>query len=830
MALSELLFSLPTERLREIVERRAHSVRGVPRIASKRDLVHFLSDLLNHFTSIERAWAATTLAEARVLTRVAAKGGRVRLADLEEGLEASTRCRLRSALDGLERLGLAVLTREPDPHVVLPKSVQQAVPLPPSLRITIPSLSSRLDATTIERIWESLGLRQEGTGRTRLERCREIAGVLTCPDRVAGVLESLPERAVQLLESIIRAGGARSLHEIALEMDGRQRTQVLSCGWSPGWVHGKPRNPLEELLVRGLIVLERSTAWGDQSAVVPGDVLAALRGGPAADDLVPLEPAWTLAPAGEVRPQAHGALLRDVAYLQGFLGRTDAARTGTGNVHRNALKALAQGLSVPTLEYAQFVYAVARDADLIAPQGRKNLYGPGAAWEEWLADTWWTRLEALRRAWAGTLSFAEPYACPLTDNKSWRNRDLVDELRSLVLGLLAEAAREHPDSCVSVESLAAKAAFRRWSLVASVRRGLLEAAFEESEGRFTDEDVIERIACGSLHWLGLTEIVPAEGSARPWVRLSPLGRSRILGEPLPEEPQAAESFVIQPNLDIYAPPNLEPRVSHRLFRIAEPSAGGMLALRKETLRKAFDRGETADSLLTFLRSHSQTGVPQNVEYLVREVGGRHGHIRVGQAGLYLQVNDPLLLQELKGHRGLKIHFREDLADTVALITGDSIESVLRQLRQAGYLPVSAEESRARERPPRRPVRTPDPSWDRRAGEEVASRIDWAAIARDDGRAWAEEQLAEPASEVATAQDEIEALLRRAARDRLCVRIRYEPPPGGSNGATHVIEPREVNGWLIKGFCRADHEDRMFNIAHVRSAQITGERFDRAAVR
>ena len=69
----------------------------------------------------------------------------------------------------------------------------------------------------------------------------------------------------------------------------------------------------------------------------------------------------------------------------------------------------------------------------------------------------------------------------------------------------------------------------------------------------------------------------------------------------------------------------------------------MLALSRDTLRRALDRGETCDSILAFLNEYSQTRVPQNVEYLIREVGGKHGHIRIGQAGLYMVVNDPMLL-------------------------------------------------------------------------------------------------------------------------------------------------------------------------------------------
>jgi hypothetical protein len=81
-----------------------------------------------------------------------------------------------------------------------------------------------------------------------------------------------------------------------------------------------------------------------------------------------------------------------------------------------------------------------------------------------------------------------------------------------------------------------------------------------------------------------------------------------------------------------------------------------------------------------------------VEHLLREIGTRHGHIRIGQAGLYIKVDDPMLLKELRSLKNVDIHFREELADTVALIAGSSVDALLKQLRHAGYLPVAVENS------------------------------------------------------------------------------------------------------------------------------------------
>src|SRR5262249_44513062 len=144
------------------------------------------------------------------------------------------------------------------------------------------------------------------------------------------------------------------------------------------------------------------------------------------------------------------------------------------------------------------------------------------------------------------------------------------------------------------------------------------------------------------------------------VRPNSMGRSVLLGEPYPDNSDEAHQFVVQPNLEIYAPPNLTPKLYYGLFRIADPKGSGMLEISRDSLRKAMDREMTSGSILDFLRQHSSTGLPQNVEYLVREVGGRHGHIRVGNAGLYLVVDDPILLKELAAQKKLSIQIRKQL--------------------------------------------------------------------------------------------------------------------------------------------------------------------------
>ena len=73
---------------------------------------------------------------------------------------------------------------------------------------------------------------------------------------------------------------------------------------------------------------------------------------------------------------------------------------------------------------------------------------------------------------------------------------------------------------------------------------------------------------------------------------------------------------------------------------AKGAIGNTVSLTRESIRRCLDQGEKPRDVLAFLQSHARTGIPQNVEYLINDVGGKHGHIHLGKAQMYLQVDTP----------------------------------------------------------------------------------------------------------------------------------------------------------------------------------------------
>jgi hypothetical protein len=146
-------------------------------------------------------------------------------------------------------------------------------------------------------------------------------------------------------------------------------------------------------------------------------------------------------------------------------------------------------------------------------------------------------------------------------------------------------------------------------------------------------------------------------------------------------------------------------VEARLAGMADrETAGGTATWRihEASLRRAFDEGRSADEVVDFLRTHSDTPLPQALEYLVADAARRHGRLRVGGAATYLRGDPALVAGAVRSAAGRRLGLRE-LAPGVA-VTARPQRELLAALRKAGEAPL-AEEPDGRPRPETpRPVR------------------------------------------------------------------------------------------------------------------------------
>lgn len=104
-----------------------------------------------------------------------------------------------------------------------------------------------------------------------------------------------------------------------------------------------------------------------------------------------------------------------------------------------------------------------------------------------------------------------------------------------------------------------------------------------------------------------------------------------------------------------------------------------------SVRRAFDNGWVAPSLVEALQDIASTPLPQTLTYLIGDVARQHGRMQVAATGCCLLSDDTALLTEVCAARPLRRLGLRMLAPTVAASTADP-ETTAAALRTAGYMP------------------------------------------------------------------------------------------------------------------------------------------------
>jgi hypothetical protein len=451
---------------------------------------------------------------------------------------------------------------------------------------------------------------------------------------------------------------------------------------------------------------------------------------------------------------------------------------------------------VSTYGYAVFLYLLAASLGTMATLDGVLTAGEWA--DGWLAQPEATRAEQALAAWRTMGGYPES---AVGDPAELEYIPLVLPIQRMRAAELLKGLEA--GTTFSVRSLSARLAW------------LAPLTFQQWDTDRDSDRVAARLA-RSMYWLGLVEVDHPEIPTA--VRLTPLGVHLSGGEQaavalVPEEPQ----FFLQPNAEVFAPPNLAPRTLFHLRRITgekKGGAAGMYPINPESVRRALDSGLGTAQILTFLEQFSRTGLPDSVRHLVETVGRQHGRIRLVPTGYVLVVDDPVLMQELNSARPIAPLLGRAVADNVRAVEADTVPELLRKLRARGYAPV--DEGEAVEG-----VALPDSPTEPAHGEpppdiRASTTLDWSSIpeAAPPGA---------PPGEVVTGTEAIHSLMEQAMDEGLEVEIEYQSSASRET-LCRVIWPWYVSHSKVEAYCRLREEDRDFKLNRIRWARLTGERF------
>ncbi len=154
-------------------------------------------------------------------------------------------------------------------------------------------------------------------------------------------------------------------------------------------------------------------------------------------------------------------------------------------------------------------------------------------------------------------------------------------------------------------------------------------------------------------------------------------------------PAVQRTALFGSDLTVVVPGSPDPAVVDLLDAMAVREGRGVAStwrVTPESVRGALDDGYDAAALAAGLRGFAESDLPQALEYLLQDVGKRHGHVKVGPAGAVVQSEDSGLLSEVEVNRGLRGLGLRRIAPTV-LLAEAPVAQVVAGLRAAGYLPL-----------------------------------------------------------------------------------------------------------------------------------------------
>ena len=498
------------------------------------------------------------------------------------------------------------------------------------------------------------------TGRRDvLERARRLVTTITLelrrPDRVAALLADAGPEAEAAARRLAEGNPAGRLSETDLEP-----------------TRSSARTPVEALLARGLVVatdphvvvLPREVGWvvrGERLVTDPSAVAAPSLDGTARDpDLVDRAAAGTTL-----------EVLARIEHLLHLWGENPPTVLRAGGLGVRELRRTAAALGVDDDEAALLV-EVAGATGLVAESDDNDpVWLPTPEADRWRAEPLADRWVALAAGWIASTRTPSLVGSRDERGKSRAalsidtDRSATPDIRRTVLGILADLP---PGRCPSTDAVLAYLGWLRPRRMAT--------------------DAARAVAGAVIGEAGRLGLIGLGGLCRPARALLAGGdAAAVLAGLLPEP---SDQVLLQADLTAVAPGPLEPALARAMASMAEVESRGSATVYRFTptsVRRALDAGMTASGLMALLHDHSQTPVPQPLEYLVSDVARRHGTVRAGQAGAYLRGENVEEMRALLADSRLQGLALRLIADTV-LLSPQPLDIVLDTLREAGLSPVA----------------------------------------------------------------------------------------------------------------------------------------------
>jgi hypothetical protein len=191
--------------------------------------------------------------------------------------------------------------------------------------------------------------------------------------------------------------------------------------------------------------------------------------------------------------------------------------------------------------------------------------------------------------------------------------------------------------------------------------------------------------------MGLCELGQAGTPEEPDLtcRMTPAGLAVLAGEAPAGEAPAAGGLLLQATFEAIVPRPVDPHLLWTLELVADlvkrTDRTLTYRLSKVSVSRGLKAGLSGDDVLAFLRTHSVTGVPQNVAFDLESWAGSYGQVYL-QAVTLLRCATPILAQQIQASRRTSRFVVGELTPTDLIVRENDYKELLEALEADGLMP------------------------------------------------------------------------------------------------------------------------------------------------
>ena len=268
--------------------------------------------------------------------------------------------------------------------------------------------------------------------------------------------------------------------------------------------------------------------------------------------------------------------------------------------------------------------------------------------------------------------------------REWVQKTDSDKLMDIYRHWLRHDMSKEPPVSIAL-SIVRTLSPERWILLSSIQEQVSKFAVSTTWMQ-TLYSQLERSFVNHLTYMGGIAFIHLGDDVA--VRVTDLGQHLFYGESI-ESYEFESSFIIQPNHEVLASSYLAPELRWKLNHIAELCQADQMSTYRftaDSIYKGLRSGFSIDEILAFLKTHSKTGIPQNVEVAIKDWAERYGQIYLMDVML-LRCKNERIAQEIKASTQIGRYILGEISPIDFVVSRQQSKELLALLEKQNYMPL-----------------------------------------------------------------------------------------------------------------------------------------------